>query len=134
MVLTGDEVSTEVKEDTGDEVRVGVWGGIDRVGCGAKGQRVLEYKIGGTPGAKDYEYGSALQAPLYMQVLEDDGREMSLGYYRSLKPSKKRIQYGGRIERHKPNYDAALAYALSIPGRIRAGLFETGRASRRERV
>lgn len=119
-----DQVYIDGKDAAGGAVRLRLCGRIDRVDLGEKGHQVLDYKIGGTPGANDYEDGSALQAPLYMQVLEDDGLEMSLGYYRSLKPSKKRTQYGGKIERHKPNYDAALGYALSIPGRIRAGLFE----------
>jgi len=49
---------------------------------------------------------------------------MFKGYYRALKMGGKRTQYGGNIYRNKPMYDDALRYALSIPGRIRAGLFE----------
>jgi len=119
-----DEVYIEGKDAAGFAARLRLCGRIDRVDLGQKGHQVLDYKSGATPGANDYDDGTALQAPLYMQVLENDGREMSLGYYRSLKPSKRRTQYGGKIQRDKPKYDDALRYALSIPGRIRAGLFE----------
>jgi len=119
-----DPVYIEGEDTAGVGARLRLHGRIDRVDLGTKGHQVLDYKSGGTPGANDYDDGSALQAPLYMQALENDGREMSLGYYRSLKPSKRRLQYGGRIERRQAKYDDALRYALSIPGRIRDGLFE----------
>jgi RecB family exonuclease len=119
-----DEVYIEGKDVAGLSARLRLCGRIDRVDLGKKGYQVLDYKSGGTPGANDYDDGTALQAPLYMQVLENAGFEVSKGYYRSLKPKKKPTQHGGLIERHKPKYDNALHYALSIPGRIRAGLFE----------
>lgn len=119
-----EQVYLDGKDVAGVAARLRLCGRIDRVDLGKKGHQVLDYKSGGTPGANDYDDGTALQAPLYMQVLENDGLEMSLGYYRSLKPSKRRTQYGGKIERHKPKYGDALRYALSIPGRVRAGMFE----------
>jgi len=112
------------KDAQGRPARLRVRGRIDRVDLGPKGHQVLDYKSGSHPGKNDYMDGSALQAPLYMQVLENDGREMFKGYYRALKMGGKRTQYGGNIYRNKPMYDDALRYALSIPGRIRAGLFE----------
>jgi len=118
-----DQVYIEGKDVAGVAARLRLRGRIDRVDLGKKGHQVLDYKSNSTPGANNYEDGSTLQAPLYMQVLEIDGLEVSKGYYRSLNP-KKRTWEGGKIERHKPNYEDALRYALSIPGRIRAGLFE----------
>ncbi len=120
----GEEIYIDGKDAAGFAARLRLCGRIDRVDRGKKGHQVLDYKTGQTPGANDYDDGTALQAPLYMQVLENDGYEVSKGYYRSLKPKKKPTQHGGLILRDKPKYDNALRYALSIPGRIRAGLFE----------
>ncbi|NKB86733.1 MAG: hypothetical protein GKS06_00735 [Acidobacteria bacterium] len=121
----GDErILINGKDAAGLAAELRLCGRVDRVDHGPKGDQVLDYKSGGYPGATSYQDGSALQAPLYMQVLENTGRTMSRGYYRSLKPSAKRTQYGGNIDRHKPIYDEVLRYALSIPGRVRGGLFE----------
>jgi RecB family exonuclease len=120
----GEPVYIEGKDAAGLAARLRLCGRIDRVDHGPKGDQVLDYKSGGHPGKNDYKDGSALQAPLYMQVLEDEGRAMSSGYYRSLKMTSKRTQYGGKITRGSAVYGDALRYALSIPGRIRAGLFE----------
>lgn len=117
-------VFIEGKDVGGRAAKLRLCGRIDRVDQGSDGAQVLDYKSGSTPGANDYLDGTALQAPLYMQVLENEGRQVSMGYYRSLKPAKKPTQYAGKIKRTEGKYSDALRYALSIPGRIREGLFE----------
>ena len=115
-------------------------GRIDRVDLTGTGlpapdgpatSNVVDYKSGRTPSANDYVDGTALQAPLYMQALENEGHKVGIGFYRSLKKgSGKYTQYAGKIRRSDTKYDASLRFALSIPGRIRAGLFEPVRSLR----
>ncbi len=115
-------------------------GRIDRVdltGAGPPGpegpatSNVLDYKSGKTPSANDFVDGTALQAPLYMQALENAGHHVGIGFYRSLKKGGgKYTQYAGKIRRNEAKYDVALQFALSIPGRIRAGMFEPVRSLR----
>ena len=111
---------------------------VDLVGAGLPGpggtatSNVLDYKSGRTPSANDYVDGTALQAPLYMQALENAGHHVGVGFYRSLKKASggKYTQYAGKVRRSDDKYDAALRFALSIPGRIRAGQFEPVRSLR----
>jgi RecB family exonuclease len=112
------------KDASGGTTKLRLCGRIDRVDRGKKGLQVLDYKSGRTPGGNDYLDGTALQAPLYMQVLENEGKSVSLGYYRSLKLAKRPTQYAGKVQRSDDKYGDALRFALSIPGRVRAGLFE----------
>jgi RecB family exonuclease len=115
-------------------------GRIDRVDLTGEGlpgpegsakSNVLDYKSGKTPSANDYVDGTALQAPLYMQALENSGHHVGIGFYRSLKKSgSKYTQYAGKIRRREAKYDAALRFALSIPARVRAGMFEPVRSLR----
>ena len=115
-------------------------GRIDRVdltGTGLPGpegsatSNVLDYKNGKTPSANDYVDGTVLQAPLYMQALENTGHKVGIGFYRSLRKARGRYtQHAGKIQRDDANYDVALQFALSIPGRIRSGMFEPVRSLR----
>ena len=120
------------KDVTGHPAVLRILGRIDRVDRTGSGHnacyQVLDYKSGKMPASTHYVDGTALQAPLYMRVLEDEGRNVTLGYYRSLKKVKKPMQYGGKIKRSQSEYDDALRFALSIPRRIRAGLFEPTRS------
>ncbi len=137
----GDEgVLIEGEDVDGQAAWLRLRGRIDRVdliGDGEPGpngtavSNVLDYKSGKTPSANDYVDGTALQAPLYMQALENAGHHVGIGFYRSLKKrGPKYTQYAGKIRRTEAKYEAALRFALSIPGRIRAGMFEPVRSHR----
>jgi RecB family exonuclease len=84
--------------------------------------QVLDYKSGGYPARKQYEDGSLLQTPLYMEVLALSGLNITSGYFRSIKTPK--TQHGSKVVRGDQRYRTALATAFSIPARVRAGLFE----------
>lgn len=89
--------------------------------------RVLDYKSSSVPGASGYKDGALLQAPLYMLALHTvKGTAGDRGRYRVIKkpgsPANGAEVGGGKVG--VENYERALQYAFSIPGRIRAGLFE----------
>ena len=102
-------------------------GRIDRVDVvNRKGEEVhlvLDYKSSSVPAAKGYRNGSLLQAPLYVEVLNAAGFNAVEGRYRALKKpahpaNGAAAKIGGDV------YDLALQHAMSIPARVRSGLFE----------
>ena len=102
-------------------------GRIDRVDVanrrGEEVHLVLDYKSSSVPAAKAYGDGSLLQAPLYVEVLNALGFHCVEGRYRALKkPGEPANGAAAKIGTVK--YDTALAHAMSIPARVRAGLFE----------
>ncbi len=102
-------------------------GRIDRIDVahrrGAKIHLVLDYKSTRTPAAKGYRDGSLVQAPLYVEVIRNFGYQGQEGRYRALRrPGNP--QNGAAARVGKEVYDVAIAHAMSIPVRVRAGLFE----------
>ena len=108
-----------------------VRGRIDRVdarpGKGETELRVLDYKWGSYPPARGYRDGSVLQLPIYMRAVSEladvEGR-VSQGSYRPVT----RDTANGALIREK-DVDSVLAFALSIAGRVRRGLFEPVQAA-----
>lgn len=108
-----------------------VRGRIDRVdarpGKGETELRVLDYKWGSYPPASGYRDGSVLQLPIYMRAVSEradvEGR-VSQGSYRPVT----RDTANGALIRAK-DVDSVLAFALSIAGRVRGGLFEPVQAA-----
>ena len=102
-------------------------GRIDRVdGAVRHGEQVhlvLDYKSSSVPAAKAYKDGSLLQAPLYVEVLNTLGFQGVEGRYRALKKPGAPAN-GAAAKIGKDVYTLALAHAMSIPARARAGLFE----------
>jgi len=111
----------------GRPARLAIRGKIDRVDrtgpADAPVLHVLDYKSSRTPSKNDYEDGTVLQGALYLEALASQGHVVRRGRYRAIK-SPNKPQNGGLIERGTAEFDQALALALSIPGRVRAGLFE----------
>jgi len=108
-----------------------VRGRIDRVDAkpGKDGTelRILDYKWGSYPPARGYRDGSVLQLPIYMQAASErtglEGR-VSQGSYRPVT----RDTANGALIRAK-EMGPVLAFALSISGRVRRGLFEPVQAA-----
>jgi RecB family exonuclease len=98
---------------------------IDRIGTGADALlKVIDYKSGGTPSAAGYEDGALLQNGLYMRAVEEIGLgSVGVSVFRSIK---RRTMDGSRLNRQ--SVDGVLRFALSVPGRVRAGLFEAVQA------
>ena len=95
---------------------------VDRQGSSPK-HYVLDYKKSYTPKYTAFADATALQGVLYSQVLVDRGWAVHSSRYRGIqKPGKP--QNGGQILFGKPEYEKALSLALSIPSRVRRGLFE----------
>lgn len=102
-------------------------GRIDRVDKAVRNGElvhlVLDYKSSNVPAAGGYRDGSLLQAPLYVEVLNRLGFRGVEGRYRAIKkPAKPANGAVANIEQDV--YAQALAHAMSIPGRTRAGFFE----------
>ena len=111
-----------------------VRGRIDRVDAkqGKDGLelRVLDYKWGAYPRARGYGDGSVLQMPIYMRaVTELAGLEGSVtqGAYRSIT---KGTANGALIK--AAEVESVLAFALSVPSRVRAGMFEPVQSASQE--
>jgi RecB family exonuclease len=90
--------------------------------------RVLDYKSGLTslPLKRGYEDGALLQTALYMVAVDSMGLgSMDSARYRGLQtPGKPANKYELKFSRVEPT----VRLALSIPGRVRAGLFEAVQA------
>lgn len=109
-------------------------GRIDRVDLHEGGDgpwlRVIDYKSGGTPSPGGYDDGALLQTALYMRALElsrdrlpeVDEAEVRCGVFRSVKNT----YNASPLRRHE--LEGVLRLALSIPTRVRAGLFEAVQA------
>jgi ATP-dependent helicase/DNAse subunit B len=110
----------------GRKQRMRVRGRIDRLDAkpGKDGTelRVLDYKWGGYPRAAGYRDGSVLQTAIYLcaasRLSGDEGR-VTWGAYRSIT---KATANGSRLTVDEA--DSVLAFALSIPDRVRGGRFE----------
>lgn len=110
----------------GRAARLRLCGRIDRVdrdGGGTGLYHVLDYKSGRPPPAPRFDDATALQGVLYAQVMADRDYAMGTCRYRSIKSPGKPLN-GGRVTFGEERYKRALAMALSIPGRVRAGCFE----------
>lgn len=120
-------VLIEGRDVWGGEGRLRLRGRIDRVdrcGDGADDPlKVIDYKSGGYP--TRYDDGATLQTALYMEAVERLERgEAAEGVYRSIR---KRRMDGGRLTREET--EDVLAFALAVPRRVRAGLFEAVQAA-----
>ncbi|HEX2166942.1 MAG TPA: PD-(D/E)XK nuclease family protein, partial [Longimicrobiales bacterium] len=126
VVVTG----TDVK---GETVRMRLTGRIDRIDRDARGRFfVLDYKSSTVPAAKCYADGVLLQAPLYAEALRQTADiDVSKARYRALKTPNK-PKNGAMIGVGTAKYDAALAYAFSVPARVGEGLFEAVMAASSE--
>lgn len=94
---------------------------VDRLGVGEGGIRVVDYKLKGTPKTAGYDDGALLQSALYMrawELLHGERPEEAL-FLSVLEPGT-----GSRSGLPADRVDAVLKFALSIPARVRAGLFE----------
>ncbi|MFQ5889015.1 MAG: PD-(D/E)XK nuclease family protein [Gemmatimonadota bacterium] len=100
---------------------------VDRYGEGTRAWlRVIDYKSSRIPSAGSYEDGALLQTALYMKTLHTAGHEaVRSGVYRRIKNPQKR---GIGAELRGAAVDNVLKYALSIPCRVREGLFEAVQA------
>ncbi len=119
--LEGDDVR-------GRPARLLLRGRIDRVDRHGTGNnawlRVVDYKSGGTPSPGGYDDGALLQTALYMQAVEQlDREEVRSGVFRSIG-----MKSWNRAELKRERLGSVLEFALSIPSRIRAGLFEAVQA------
>ncbi|MFW6198860.1 MAG: PD-(D/E)XK nuclease family protein, partial [Acidobacteriota bacterium] len=129
----GDEaVWIEGRNSRGAPARMRLRGRIDRVdraGVRKTVHHVLDYKSGGYPSKGGYLDGSTLQGALYLQALADQGFEVRKARYRVLKrPGSP--QNGAEITFGSEEHETALTLALSIPARVRAGIFEAVAAAK----
>ncbi|HUF12946.1 MAG TPA: PD-(D/E)XK nuclease family protein [Longimicrobiales bacterium] len=106
--------------------RMRLRGRVDRIDRATSGGdvvwRVVDYKSGDPPQPRHFRRGVALQTPLYMKaVARKEGVAVDVGRYRSLKDLKNReraILWGS------DEFEKALRTAVSIPERVRRGVFE----------
>ncbi len=108
----------------GGTVRMRLRGRIDRIDQDLHDGSlyVIDYKSGQTPTQNWYRDGSALQIPLYVRVagtLLD--REVSRGSYRSIK---NRTMNAAAVGPDQDDLKHAVHYAMSVPARVRAGVFD----------
>ncbi len=99
---------------------------VDRLNGGEGGVRVVDYKRKATPKTAGYDDGALLQSALYMRAWELlMGERPEEGLFLSvLEPGR-----GSRSGLPADRVDAVLKFALSIPARVRAGLFEPVQAA-----
>jgi RecB family exonuclease len=122
----GEPFELEGADLWGRKQRMRVRGRIDRLDAkaGKDGTelRVLDYKWGGYPRAAGYRDGSVLQTAIYLRAASRlssvEGR-VTWGAYRSIT---KATANGSRLTVEEA--DSVLAFALSIPDRVRGGRFE----------
>lgn len=125
IVITGQDVN-------GSTVHMRLTGRIDRIDRDRKGRSfVLDYKSGKVPAAKCYADGVLLQAPLYAEALRQSGLDVTKARYRPLKTPGD-PKNGAMIGVGTAKYEAALAYAFSVPARVRDGMFEAVMAASSE--
>ena len=112
----------------GRSATISLRGRIDRVDQhGSAGWlRVVDYKSGAAPTTGGYEDGALLQSALYIRAMAELGRgPVASGVFRSIKGAGKTANNGLLKE---SEVDRVLSFALSIPARVRAGLFEAVQA------
>ena len=122
----GDRFELEGLDLRGRRRAMRVRGRIDRIDAktGEQGVelRVLDYKWGGYPRASGYRDGSVLQTAIYLRaasLISGVEGTVSWGAYR---PITKTTASGARLT--AADADPVLAFALSIPHRVRQGWFE----------
>ncbi|NIR44359.1 MAG: hypothetical protein GWN99_00355 [Gemmatimonadetes bacterium] len=132
------------RDVAGMERTISVRGRIDRVDLELDDDTavcsILDYKSGNVPGTKGYADGVAVQTPLYMKALSEmavmqearervgaAGADVRRGRYRTLKKNG-RARDKSVVEWGSEDFERALAIALTIPERVRAGRFELKRA------
>lgn len=113
VTISGDDMA-------GNPVSIRLRGRIDRIDAADNELYVVDYKSGQIPKPKGYDDGAVLQGPLYMAALRSLGRAAVLAEYRSVKQRKR----GSDVDWNGDQCARAIRIALSIPARIRAGLFE----------
>lgn len=87
--------------------------------------KVVDFKSGGIPSPRGYDDGALLQPALYMAAAAELGiGEPRVGVLRSIK----HCTWNGAALR-RDRLPGVLSLALSIPGRVRAGLFEAVQAA-----
>lgn len=99
---------------------------VDRLRKASAGVRIVDYKRKDVPSKSGYDDGTVLQAALYMRawsMLRDE--EPREGLFLSVLDPGKGARSGLRAER----VEHVLRFALSIPARVRAGLFEPVQAA-----
>jgi RecB family exonuclease len=131
----GDRAPVELRglDARGQQATLLLRGRIDRVDRHGEEEggvlRILDYKTGLTslPLQKGYEDGALLQTALYMVAVDSLGLgPVDRARYRGLRtPGKPANKYDLRYSRVEPT----LRLALSIPGRVREGLFEAVQAA-----
>lgn len=108
-------------------------GRIDRVDRQGEGEaavhHVLDYKSSAVPSRGGYEDGCTLQGALYLRALQELGMSVGKARYRVIKKPGDPTN-GCEIKADSKWYDAAIPLALSIPARVRSGLFEAVAARR----
>lgn len=122
-------ITLEGRDVRGRPARLRLRGRIDRIdrhGPEDDGWlKVVDYKSGGIPGRAGYDDGALLQSALYLKAVELLGLgEARKAVFRSIKHS---TWDGSALERDR--LDAVLPFALSIPARVRAGVFEAVQAA-----
>lgn len=117
-------VDIEHLDMSGVPRRMRLRGRVDRIDQARVGGedvwRVVDYKSNYIPKPIEFRRGLALQGPLYMKALATrEGKTVDVGRYRSLKRREERA-----VDWRSDEFEAALRIALSIPERVRHGLFE----------
>jgi len=116
----------------GDQVSLRIRGRIDRLDSDGDGDQVkyhvLDYKLNTIPKMAGYQDGSVLQGPLYLCAIEESGLTAGKCRYRRItKPGV--TKNSAQIIVGSAAFERALEIAFSIPGRVRAGLFEASLAA-----
>ncbi len=97
---------------------------VDRVGESGDSLRIIDYKSGrSAPSPRAFDDGAALQAALYMAVVEAAGLGSAvMGSYRTVRNP------GDRAKRSAADIQPSIVLARDISARVRAGLFEAVQA------
>lgn len=99
---------------------------VDRVGRAGDRLRIVDYKLGDPPARKRYDDGALLQSALYSAAWERLGsRRPSEALFLSIRNPGKGSMSGLKDS----GVEDVLRFALSIPARVRAGLFEPVQAA-----
>lgn len=126
----GDPVRLEGAAAGGGRGALLLRGRIDRVdrypGPAGPSLQVIDYKSSSIPSRKGYEDGALLQTALYMRALSLTGYgPVKRGAYRAIRrPGDPK----NGAELRAAQVDSVLRFALAIPARARAGLFEAVQA------
>jgi hypothetical protein len=115
-------VRLEGLDANGDPADLLLSGRIDRVdGTESGGLRIVDYKLSSPPSRGRLKDGALLQSALYLKAWECmNGTPVSEALFLSVKHPGKGSKSGLPAE----DVDEVLKFALSIPSRVRAGLFE----------